>query len=259
MNKQEVENKIAQIPLFELRNVAVGGRQREDNNEWKEDPDYRAVCVVGTQKAIHIPSDEYGLSQINENFARTLGKIGEIKDGHVHYYNGYGIMTLFPDGDSFKDSDVDVGIAVHDSVNGCSAINIKIVMRSINDKVSLTLPKKMANFRRNHVGNVNKASGDYLNLALVLKQEWKTIITKFNEKIISQEEFKPFCEGLGLGDKITKKLEYQKYNNVSMWKLIVQAFNMLSSNKYTSEVHKQQRLDELSDAIFTYALVMKMT
>ena len=258
MYKQQMIERINTIPRFELRNVAVGAPLTDTDYEtqWERTGEHRAVCIVGTQDPLAIVSPEYCLVQFADTYLPILSPL-DVKDGKVVYYDGYGIMTVYPEGDEYSiDNDTEIGLSVHNSVNKKSGLSIKFVVRS-KDKV-FTIPKKMAQFRRIHVGKIQQSTKDYVAVAIKIRSEWSTVLSKFNKATVRDDEFDAFCETLGLGEQLAKKLSYHNHQTTTMWDLMMHAFDMLSAQKYKSEIHKQQKLDEYCEALFTYGMVAKL-
>lgn len=258
MDKNEIQQKIESLPKFELRRVSIGAPLNDESYEyeWQFTKHHRAVCVTGTQEPVAMVSPDYCLVQFSDSFIPILEPL-DVKDGNVKYHDGYSIMTLYPDGEEFMIGEsTEVGIACHNSVNKKSGLSIKFIVK--DKSRTFTLPKKMASFKRIHVGKVQQSLKDYAQVAMKIRLEWSTIVSKFTTTYIRDDEIDGFCKTLGLGEYLSKKIKMMNFSHNSMWDLMMEAFDLLSTQKYKSEIHRQQRLDDYCEAIFTYSFVAKL-
>lgn len=260
MNKEQLKQRIEAMPLFELRNVAVGAPLKDESYEyqWERTAEHRAVCPVGTQTPLAIVSPEYVLVQFKDCYSPIISADDFlVQDARLQYYDGYGIMTVFPEGNDFViDDDTKIGIAVHNSVNKKSGLSIKFIVDSRGR--TLTIPKKIASFRRIHVGKVQQATKDYIEVANKVRASWQTIVMRFTQWKLAPEDMDELYKSFSLGERIQEKIAKELPANPSFWDFAMVTFDELSKIKYTSDIHKQRTLDEFCEAIFVSELVAKL-
>lgn len=266
MEKQELLDEIDGIPHFRLRDAGLKEtnavyddagnimNQQEVQERWIDQPEHRAVTEVGGTKAIAYVSHKYKLVQ----FATMFKPIVEGFDncsGKVYYNNGFAIMDVFPESDDYKVDGNKIGIVAYNSVNKLSGLNISFSIHYNNN--TMTMPKRVASFRKIHAGKVNQVTKDYIAFVMNVKNTWQTIVTKLSEQEVDKEQIDELLKEFKCGERtqayIDKKLkEGRKYN---VWSLFMEIFKYLANKNYRSDVHKRKRLDKLVERVFDYAMV----
>lgn len=265
MNKEQLQTAIAAIPTFEFRQVATGHNDEQikevagdknDETQWVRVGEHRAICEVGSYKPLAFVSNRYKLVQFSEMFNPIVEDM-EVCDAHLKYFDGMAIMDIYPCGEQFKIENQSIGVSAYNSVNTTSGLVVRFVIKDANGR-EIALPRKMAHFKKAHVGDVKQVTQDYIKMLGKVKEAWATIVDRFSAHYINHDELPALCEAFGVGDKIQKRLEAVFSNGMDLWSLCMTAFDLLTAQKYKSEIHRRARLDDFSATLFMYKLLVQV-
>lgn len=275
MNKEELRERIKNLPLFEKREVKVKNDTEEDESvdfeEWTKQPG-SAICEVGKRHAYSYVGKNYTLVQFKDIFLPMLDSIEGDAEGYLCDYGGYASLKWFPKLDELKDGDDRFGLIATNSVDMSSAIIIRFCVEHRGQRFSI--PSKIAGLKKQHTGDVGHVIKDYISLVGQVKAAWKTIIDKFPKyrivKTLSADlgqeilevEIGDVIENLNLGTRFNKKLVekveqkgvYGKY--LTLWDVFTDIIQEISNNNYKSEVHRDKKIDKVCQAIFDYSMVL---
>ena len=260
MKKDELLVEINKLPLFRLRDVAVKEEFKEeerDRERWVEQDKHQAVTEVGRYEALAFVSKNYNLVNFSEMFTPIVEKI-ENCEGDLIYHFGFSIMDIFPAMKEFKVDKDEIGIVAYNSVNKTSALNIRFCIRHNGRKI--TIPKKVASFRKVHLGNIGQMTQDYISVITQIRNAWTTVITKFTGFEVTIEDLPLIIENFKIDEHAVKKMKKKmmdgmKYN---LWDFCMEVFDYISNKNYKSDVHRRKRLDGFVASIFDYDLVMQI-
>src|SRR3990167_2893341 len=97
LNREELKNKINELPLFEKRRIWVADKVTEEKFvDTEEDKDHFAICEVGKTRPVAFTTPGYKLIQFNQVFNPILDNIPEEVKGYVVQYEGFAMMKFFP-------------------------------------------------------------------------------------------------------------------------------------------------------------------
>jgi hypothetical protein len=151
-----------------------------------------------------------------------------------------------------------VGISAYNSVTTESAIGVRFCVTDGNRVFAI--PKKIASFRKQHTGNVNNLSTDYINLLGKVKDNWTIIVSKFTTQQVNSDNCADYATAFKLDDKASKYMKeaVDRARVSNLWDYCLMLFDYISNRYYKSEVHERRRMDELTDAIFLYSFTMRL-
>ena len=271
LNKEGLKAEIYKIPRFVLRDVAVKDSCVNEPNAdgtpaglstwWEEQPGDKAVTEENSTRRIAYMTKRYKLVQFADGFLIPIVDQfeGEVV-GEVHYHEGYAIMDLFPVKDEYKTDDgCRIGVTAYNSVDRTSALNIRFCVEDANGR-TLTIPKRIASFRKLHVGKIGELTTDYITLLGRVQAAWKNIVEKFTKYKVTPEEFDSIVKQFDLDETATKKMREIVMNGgvANLWDFCMETFDMIEKRYYKSDVHKRRRMDDLCNTIFTYNVVMQL-
>lgn len=269
MTKQQLVEQVNAIPLF--RTVGAGIHEsnaiyaedgtmmnRDELKErWVDQPDYRAVTEIGSTEAIAYVSHRYKIVQFAEMYLPLLNNVGECT-GKLIYRKGFAVLDIYPEQEDYKMGGDKIGIVAYNSVNATCGLNIGFTM--MHNGYAMTLPRRVASFRKIHTGNVVQATQDYIGVVTQIKGAWTTIVEKFTRLEMDKDGLKDLCKAFDVGDRVenymSKKLENGK--KLNLWDFCMSVFQYLANHRYKSEVHKRKRLDKFVEKVFDYELVMNI-
>jgi len=91
MDKQELKERLKDLPKFELRAIQTSNSTQE-NNEWTLQENKQAVVDIETNKAYSYVSNNYQLIQFSEIFGPIIDSIEEEISGYLIHNGGYAIL-----------------------------------------------------------------------------------------------------------------------------------------------------------------------
>ena len=174
----------------------------------------------------------------------------------LQYYWGVCIAHLFPTNPEFTKGNTRYGISIVNSVNKSTSVVIKFNV--LHDGNVLTFPKKLAGYKKNHIGKTLTLTQDYIQVISKVQEMWQNIIKHFPEHIITKETLKPTCEQFGLAIKKVDQLEYDILTGkeTNLWDIVENKLDEINNKEYTSDIHKNKALEKLCKSIYDYALVL---
>ena len=249
--KAEIIAQINRLPLFELKEIAV-----KHENEYIDNKYLRAVIQEGKpERIISIVSDKYKLVQFKDVFIPAIEKIEEIEDGLVLSYLGKAYLEIYPKGEEFKLNNGErVGLVLRNSVDKAWAIQINFCISSAN-LPTIILPNTIKGLRKVHVGKI-EITKDFIEVINKVKEIWKIIVEKFTQRKFELEELEDFAKITKIGERIKRKLEKKlKVKELNLWEVFVFVIKEIAKRKYKSELHKKEKLQRITNAIFKYAII----
>jgi len=268
MNKEELRNRINELPLFEKREVKVAKSTKKDETEWQTQKQY-AICETDGAESLAYVGERYNLMDFKDIFHPILDGIEEEFEGKVISYGGFAMMTLFPKLEELKDGKNKFGIVAMNSVDLSSSIIVRFCVDY--DGKRITIPPKVAGLKKQHTGKAVNLTKDYITFIGGVKQAWARIITEFpkydvveeiDESVDNQIEFGTVIDELNLGKRATKHLKGIREDRIAngkqftLWDSFELALEKIAEGEYKSEVHKQRKIDSLCQKVFDYALVL---
>lgn len=268
----EVERK---IPLFEERSVYLkekndGSKIPKPNVEnavdtapkdfdYVDQENFKAIAEVDSDEAISVVSKRYTLVQIRDSFRSVLEFLPEETNGRIYYHSNTGRagMKLFPDPER------NTGLWVMDGVNAGTAVRVDFMQET--NKGTVFAPKDIGGYKKIHRGEVEQEFKNYVETLNEVKDTWETIINEFTDKEANDDDIEAINNIVGenAADKINDWLEDRKINRdgtrnlnwrPNLWQLMKKAIKLVSSRNYTTGLHREERLRQLSSNIFAYAL-----
>ena len=106
MNKEKLKERIEQIPLFEKKDLKIC----DDEGEWQEEKNYKAVCEVGSVHPYAFVGGRYNVVQFKEVFGPILNSIESDVDGYVINYGGFAMLVVYPEEEDLQDKDNKFGL-----------------------------------------------------------------------------------------------------------------------------------------------------
>jgi len=245
MDKEELIRQINNLPIFELRNVAI-----KKDNKWINQAHLRAVVEVGTTKAIAIVSDKYELVQFKDVFLPAVEQVDSIRLGVVLNYKGRSEMIVIPENN-------DIGLSLRNSVDLSTAVLIRFV--AIHDGLFIYIPKNVEKIRKIHVKGVKDAIKNYTEILGNVRDTWKTIVEKFSSYILSEKEISDILEELKVGKRIEKQINaIAMLEDVSLWKLLITIVKEISKRRFKDEVKRQEKIEGICNLIYEWAIAMNL-
>jgi hypothetical protein len=202
-------------------------------------------------------TNKYKLVQFAAMYSPLLENIEDC-EGDISYRDGFAIMDVFPTREEYDGESGRIGIVAYNSVNQTCGLNIKFCIQ--HGKNTLTIPGKVASFRKKHLGQIGSMTQDYISMITKVRTAWDTIITKFGAYDVERDDVKDLCKQFGVGDRAVKYIykkidDGKKYN---LWTFTMSILDYISAHNYKSGVHQRKRIDRLVDKVFDYELVMKI-
>lgn len=267
MNKEQVLGKIEAIPLFVLRDAAVKesnvlpdsdqipGEPQKLLEYWEPAKGWKAVTESDKTQPLVFVSNRYAMVQLRDTCKKIANQLPEF-DGNVFYYNGYVILDMFPGDQEFiiDQTGYRIGVTAHNSVNCMSAETIKFCITDGQRKI--TLPKKMAHFRKVHVGKISQISDDYISTLGKIKEMWSTVCTTFANYKIKLEELDDLAKQFKLDGKSAEYIKTQVMSAkvVNLWDYFMEVFDFIEKKNFKSDIHRARRLDEFVETMFLYKM-----
>ncbi len=268
MDKQQLIQKIEQIPKFVLRDAAVREDERVESDDgvkenldygWAEAENWKAVTEEGSTIPLAFVSKSYSLVQFDEVFKKLIDGIPYL-DGQCIYYNGVGLMDVFPNDEKLKVNGGDrIGMVALNSVNRTTSVIIKFCV-SHGDKI-ITVPKKIAGFKRMHMGKAMQITQNFLVVVDKVREIWKTILTEF-EKIKANETYvTAMMDEVEIKDNYLRKKVIKKVlstYDMNLWDTFLYMLSVIEERSFKSDVHRRKKLDLISEKMFKYAVVSRL-
>ncbi len=265
--KNELINKIQQIPEFEELQVAIGKTgttSRKDDgkyawtvvvesaNEFEIQDRFKAIVEKGEDEAIAIPTRQYRLVQMRDLFKDCLEPLKEDVTGSVYYHWGRGHMDVYP-----KSSEI--GLLVRNTVNGQGAVSISFC--TDYNGMNIMLPEEMAKgFRRVHKGkNIKVAVKEYVEMLGELQDHWDSLKRTLMSTEATKVDLDNIKDSMKAGKKLSELIDEQveiveddKQASVSLWNVFVDILEAIQKRKYKSDIHKRNKIHSLSESILSY-------
>ena len=262
MDKTQLMEKINQMPSFVLRDVAINGVYTPDvqvpSKDWQETDFWKAVTESDKNLPLTFVTKKYKLLQFKDCFLPIIQNMPELT-GRVIYWHGMAIMDVYPNDINFKIGNDSIGLVAVNSVNKQSSVIIKFCVKSGNR--SITIPKKLAGFKRVHVGKVFEMTQNFIAVADKVKSIWNTIITEYSKLKMDESFATTVLETVELKDEfIVKKVNKKVAQSADMnlWDLFIYIIELIEAKDYISELHKQKKLDLIAEKMFQYAIASKL-
>lgn len=266
MNRDELKNRISNLPLFEKRTVQVNNHESEECTIQQ----HKAITEINGKEAYAYVHPSYELVQFKDVFLPILNQINEEIDGYVSMWKGYAFMKLFPQNRELQEGNTQYGIMCSNSVDLSSSVIIGFVVRQ--DDTYFVIPQKISGFKKKHAKDVDKALKNYTVLLTSVKNHWKTIITKLNKFVLKDApqpnedalKIMDVLEQLKIGKHLKKEIlkKYQEItldkNTFTLWDLFITAINLVSEKKTKSEVHKERKIENICNTVITYANILQL-
>ena len=266
-NKEELKERINNLPLYELREVYV-----TDEPEGKETTKQiqLAICEIGKTKSYAYVYPNYKLVQFCDIFTPIIDSIDSDVEGYLSHYEGFAMLKIFPDIEELKDGDNRFGLIAINSVDLSAAIKVKFCVQQ-NDR-QFTIPTKVAGLYKQHTGNAVNITKNYISMIGQVKDAWKKICVEFPTYDIvlditktdkeSALELGTVVKRLRLGRRLTKKIKEEYVENLSdgksytLWDVFIRGIEYISDRKYKSETHREKARDRICQAIFEYSILL---
>jgi len=256
MDKQQLIQKIEQIPHFVLRDVSVKDGK---TGNWIEDKNSSAVTEEGNFKTLAYVSTGYKLINFSEVFIPLLSNIPEL-EGYCIYYNGVGLMDVFPNDEKLKVNGGDrIGMVALNSVNRTTSVIIKFCV-SHGDKI-ITVPKKIAGFKRMHMGKTMQITQNFLVVVDKVRDIWKTILTEFEKIKVNETYVTAMMDEVQIKDNYIRKKIIKKVlstYDMNLWDTFLYMLSIIEERSFKSDVHRRKKLDLISEKLFKYAVVSRL-
>jgi len=251
MNKQALKDKVnKEIPIFKLREVALF----DDNGNVCKNEEYTAITEENRTKPLAFVTNRYNLVQFNEIFIPIIDEFTKL-EGNCRYFNGFGIMDIFPEDDALKENNCQYGLTIYNSVNGTCAINIKFCVKHNNRLI--VMPSKVTGFKKVHSGKALKITQKYVKMLSKIGSSWKYIMMGLATSEVNGNNLTDILGDLKLGKKIdeliTDRFEYG--NCQSLWDLFLITFDYIAGKEFISEVNQRKKLDSLCEKIYEYSMI----
>ena len=270
MNKEQLKERINELPKFEKREVKVKTGIGEESDEWAKQI-HSAICEVGKTISYAYVSLGYKLVQFKDVFLPILDSIEEEVKGYCVHYGGYAMMKLFPEKEELKEGDARFGICAINSVDLSSSVMVKFIIMH-NDRY-FTVPPKIAGLKKQHTGNVKDIAKDYIGMVGKVKDLWKQISIKFPKYQIVEKitddmgeglyiEFGTAVERLKLGKRLAKKVRknFEQHTfaggKYTLWDFMTMVLEEISNATHKSECHKEKHIDKICQACFEFNFML---
>jgi len=245
-NNAELAREIGKLPDFEL--LGISTRRGETCTE---QPKFRGVVEKGKDEAIAVVSDKYALTQMKGVFSKVLSRFEQDIEGKIIYYRGYGQMHIFPSGE-------DVGIAVTNSVDASSAINVYFVRRvkgsgaGANEK-TVYLPVK--EYKKLHVGEPLNSVGNFGAILADARAAWEAIVERVSKIPLTDKIIAEAKEAVDTKTLVEVVEGFERHRlGKTMWDLLLAVLESAAGSKFKSEIHREKRMRELSCMVLALAL-----
>lgn len=274
-NREELNTRIKELPLFEKRAVQV----KDDTSEYGDNYTLQlqqAICEVGKSKALAFVFKNYKLVQFHTIFQPILDSIEGEVSGYLGHYGGYAFLKVFPEIDELKDDRAQFGIIAINSVDLSASIIVKFVVKHGDGGLQFTIPARIAGLKKQHTGKVENVVKNYISMIGKVKEAWYSIVDNFPkykiyidvEKEAADDEyaleFGTVIEKLKLGKRLSKKLkeQYEDHNakgkHYTLWDLFIRVVNETTEVNYKSDAHRERKLETLSNTVFQYAMALSI-
>lgn len=272
-SKEELREKINNLPLFEMRNTGTAANAEKENQDFKKAKLWKAIVEVGTDKEpVVYVRPSYHLLQFKDMFIPLLDNIEEDLYGYLMDYEGMCRLLVFPDHESLKVGDTRYGLLAINSVDCTAGIIVKFCIEQGSRR--FIVPHNVAGLKKKHTKNVGMIVKDYISMVDQVKHVWKKIINEFPKyKLVTKESEEPYDLQLSdtleklekpLGARLNKKMverctEFNRQGrDFTLWDLFSTAMGNFEDKKYKTDMHKEKRIEKLCKAIFDYALVLSL-
>lgn len=270
MNREQLKERINDLPEFELRDVQV----LSNDGEWILQ-EHKAICERdGQYKAVAFCWKNYKLLQFKEVFEPILDSVDGNIDGYIYTYKGYANFTFYPDDENLKINNHRLGLVAVNSVDLSSSIMIKFCVDMGNYK--FVVPPKVAGLKKQHKGNVESITRNYIDVVGKVKDVWRNIMVEFpkysvviniddnvesNDKLV---ELRGVLTKLKIGERMQEKIKsiYEERtldgSKFTLWDLFETVMIETANKNYKTDIHREKRMETLSNSIFEYATLLSI-
>ena len=267
MNKEQLIERIEQIPKFVLRDAAVkdeeivqfGPKDNFGKDRWVEAENWKAVTEEGNTIPLAFVSKSYSLVQFDDVFKKLIDNIPEL-EGYCIYYNGIGLMDVFPDDEKLKVNGGDrIGMVALNSVNRTTSVIIKFCVKH-GDKI-ITVPKNIAGFKRMHMGKAVQITQNFLTVVGKVREIWKTILTEFEKIKVNETYVIGMMDSVQIKDNYLRKKVIKKVldtYDMDLWDTFLYMIDIIESRSFKSDVHRRKKLDKISELMFKWAVMSRL-
>lgn len=251
MDKEALIRRIEELPLFELKDVAV------KETEWVEQAHHKAVTEIGSSDPLAFVWKNYRLVQFKEVFTPLLETLGEA-DGRVLYFHGLAVMDVFPEDETLRVNGDRVGLVCVNSVNKTSGIIVKFCVR--HSGRTFTLPKEIAGYKRMHVGKVVNVTKDYVTLIGKVKNVWGQIIEEFPKVTMSAGYAETMLDDAEIKDKRLRKrlLQRAEDQKMTLWEAFIYLLELIEEKNFKSDLHRRKKIDLITSKVVKWAVATKL-
>ncbi|MEM4972906.1 MAG: hypothetical protein QXR87_04240 [Candidatus Hadarchaeales archaeon] len=238
---RELAAKIHSLPEFQLVPIYthLNGTQQEQEK-------WRGVVEKGTTEVVAVVSNKYSLVQMREVFSSVLEEVASQMgvEGDLLYHRGRGLLFLFPLGE-------EVGICVRNSVDTSSAIAVNFVLRE--GGIFLHAPAR--EWRRIHVGDPLTELGGYAKILAEAKDAWVGVVYTLSRLPLTADLLREIRDAVGEVKYLREKVEDFASNGSlaprSAWDLLLALCKEAAGRRYSTPLHREERLRELSTLLIT--------
>jgi hypothetical protein len=247
--REQLLEDIQELPTFELTEAYT-----KRDGEFVEQKQKAVVEKEGVVAYAYV-SPAYNLVQFKEIFQPVVENIQEC-EGKLHTYGGFARLVLFPKIGEFEDK---WGIIAMNSVDKTSSIIVKFCVK--HQGRTITLPKNIAGYVKTHTnrGAINVTT--FIDVITKVKDQWRTIIEKFGQYHITEDNLMDVLGNVGIRDKgfikDTKKA-IEVATEYTLWELFMDMVDWISDKKYKSPIHQARKSDKICEAIINYSILLKI-
>ena len=240
MNNEELKDAVNNLPKFVMRDMGV-----KDNGIYTDAPKCKAVTETSQTNVIATVSDHYKLVQFSDVFLPMIEKIDNA-EGSVVYYNGRANVIAYPSGQ-------DTGVLMENSVNKTTSVRIRFV-KNVNG-TTYVIPRAGI-LNKMHMGNnIITNVENFSELLEKVKEEWNTIVDKFTQTAITQEEADGITKEFCIGKAFIEKCNVPATNLWDIYKVLV---NGLDAIKFRSEIAKMEAIKYIAEMLRKRAFLEKI-
>lgn len=275
MNKESLILEIEKIPKFVLRDVATKQEYNEvkievsdtqqdvttvDKYDWVEQENFKAVTEENGLYPLAFVTKRYNLIQFKEVFNPLIANIEEL-EGELNYYGGVAFMDIFPIDEKLRvnGGNDKIGIVALNSVNCSCSVIVKFCVE--HDKKVITIPKKIAGFKRVHTGKALEMTQNFLSVVDRVKNIWKTILEEFTKIKVDENYANIVLDEVGFKEQNLRKKLIKKVmssSDMNLWDMFLEIINIAEERRYKSNVHKRKKMDLIAERMFRYAVISKL-
>lgn len=253
MNKEELVRGIEKIPQFVLRDIKIVG-----NNKVVDEKNWKAVTEDINEKPLTFVTERYKLIQFKDVFTPLVQNIPEL-DGEVSYFDGFGIIDIFPEDEKLKNGEDRIGMVAYNSVNKTSSVIVNFCVR--HGKKKITIPRNIAGFKKVHSGKILDMTKNFLEVAENVRSIWNTILNEFSKIKVDEAYATNVLKELDIKDQYITKRTMKKVlttSDINLWDMFLYIMELVEARRFKSDVHRRKKMDLITAKIFKYATMIKL-